>query len=338
MYTLGIETSCDETSVAVVKDGNKLLSNIVISSLPLHKKYGGVIPEIAFRAQMESITCAADCALKEAGVKLKDIGLISVTDGPGLLGSLVVGLSFAKGVVLSSGITFTGVNHLYSHIYGCFLNIKVIPEFPFISLVVSGGHTSLFFVEDFDRIKILGSTQDDACGEAFDKVAKILGLVYPGGPIIEKMARSGNPGKIRFNCSNTSKPLDFSFSGIKTAVLYYVQGARCRIKDKGRGVRGKLLNDICASFQKTVIDTLIAKSLLACETKNNKKIVIGGGVAANNYLRQEFYRVLQEENGIKCYFPSLELCMDNAAMVAGLGYQLFRKGYRSDLDLNVLLN
>ncbi len=327
MYTLGIETSCDETSAAVVKDGNKLLSNIVISSLPLHKKYGGVVPEIAFRAQMESITCVADCALKEAGVKLKNIGLISVTEGPGLLGSLVVGLSFAKGVVLSSGISLTGVNHLYSHIYASFLSNKAIPEFPFVSLVVSGGHTSLFFMEDFDRVKILGSTQDDACGEAFDKAAKILGLGYPGGPIIEKMAKSGNPGKIRFNCSNTSKPLDFSFSGIKTAVLYYV-------RDNGRSS----LNDICASFQKTVIDTLIAKSLLACETKKNKKIVIGGGVAANNSLRREFYRALQEENGIKCYFPSLELCMDNAAMVAGLGYQLFRKGYRSDLDLNAALN
>ncbi|MFH1397913.1 MAG: tRNA (adenosine(37)-N6)-threonylcarbamoyltransferase complex transferase subunit TsaD [Candidatus Omnitrophota bacterium] len=327
MYTLGIETSCDETSAAVVKDGNKLLSNIVISSLPLHNKYGGVIPEIAFRAQMEAITYVADYALNEARVKLNNIRLISVTVGPGLLGSLVVGLSFAKGVVLSSGISLLGVNHLYSHIYASFLNNKAIPEFPFISLVVSGGHTSLFFMEDFDRIKILGSTQDDACGEAFDKTAKILGLGYPGGPIIEKMAKSANPYKIRFNCSNTNKALDFSFSGIKTAVLYYV-------RDNGRSA----LNDICASFQKTVIDTLIAKSLLACETKKTKKIVIGGGVAANNYLRREFYRVLQEENGIKCYFPNQELCMDNAAMVAGLGYQLFRKGYRSDLDLNAALN
>ncbi len=327
MYTLGIETSCDETSAAVVKDGSKLLSNIVVSSLFLHKKYGGVIPEIAFRAQMEAITCVADYALKRAKVKLNDIGLISVTNGPGLLGSLAVGLSFAKAIVLSSEISLIGVNHLYSHIYASFLSNKAIPEFPFVSLVVSGGHTSLFFMEDFDRIKILGSTQDDACGEAFDKAAKILGLGYPGGPIIEKMAKSGNPGKIRFNCSNTSKALNFSFSGIKTAVLYYV-------RDYGRSS----VNDICASFQKTVVDTLIAKSLLACETKKTKKIVIGGGVAANNYLRQEFYRTLQGENGIKCYFPSKELCMDNAAMVAGLGYQLFRKGYRSELDLNVVFH
>jgi N6-L-threonylcarbamoyladenine synthase len=327
MYTLGIETSCDETSAAVVKDSHELLSNIVISSLPLHKKYGGVIPEIAFRAQIESITSVADCALKEAGVKLKDIGLVSVTGGPGLLGSLVVGLSFAKGIALSLGIPFTGVNHLYSHIYASFFSNKAMPKFPFVSLVVSGGHTSLFFMEDFDRIKILGSTQDDACGEAFDKVAKILGLGYPGGPIIEKMAKTGNPDKIKFNCSNTNEPLNFSFSGVKTAVLYY-------IRNNGRFS----LNDVCASFQKSVIETLIAKSFLACKIKKTKKIVIGGGVAANNFLRQEFYRILQKENGIKCYFPIKELCMDNAAMVAGLGYQLFGKGYKSDLDLNITLN
>ncbi|MBU2258315.1 MAG: tRNA (adenosine(37)-N6)-threonylcarbamoyltransferase complex transferase subunit TsaD, partial [Candidatus Omnitrophica bacterium] len=247
MYTLGIETSCDETSAAIVKDGRRFLSNIVISSLPLHKKYGGVIPEIAFRMQMEVITCAADCALKEAGIKLNNIGLISVTDGPGLLGSLVVGLSFAKGTSLSLDVPLIGVNHLHSHIYANFLNNRTPPKFPFVSLVVSGGHTSLFFMKDFDRIEILGSTQDDACGEAFDKAAKIIGLGYPGGPILEKMAKNGDPGKIKFNCSNTQRHLDFSFSGIKTAVLYYARGS---FTGK-RKLKSNKLNDICASFQKT---------------------------------------------------------------------------------------
>jgi len=344
MYVLGIETSCDETSAAIVKDGREILSNEVSSSLKFHQRYGGIVPEIASRMQLETITAVTDSAIKEAQVKLKDIGLISVTNGPGLLGSLLVGISFAKGISLSLGIPLLGLNHLYSHIYAGFLN-GIDIQLPFVALVVSGGHTSLFYVEDFDQIKLLGSTQDDACGEAFDKVAKILGLGYPGGPIIEQLARKGNPRKIKFSCSNTKDPLDFSFSGIKTAVLYYVKNYlkinnlhytkdnSCQLS----AVSCQLIYDIAASFQETVIETLIKKSLLACKIKKTNRLVIGGGVAANNRLREEFYAETKK-NKVKIYFPPKELCLDNAAMVAGLGYRLFKKGYRSNLDLSADLN
>ncbi|MFH1640922.1 MAG: tRNA (adenosine(37)-N6)-threonylcarbamoyltransferase complex transferase subunit TsaD, partial [Candidatus Omnitrophota bacterium] len=222
MYVLGIETSCDETAASVVKDGRYILSNVVISSLRFHKRYGGIVPEIAFRMQLEMITKIADRAIKEAQIGLKDVKMISVTCGPGLLGSLLVGISFAKSASLSLGIPLLGVNHLYGHFYASFLENSPV-KFPFMSLVVSGGHTSLFFIKDFDKIELLGSTQDDACGEAFDKVAKILGLGYPGGPLIERLSRRGNPTKIRLGCSETKNQLDFSFSGIKTAVLYYMR-------------------------------------------------------------------------------------------------------------------
>jgi len=324
---LGIETSCDETSVSVVKDGRKILSNSVSSSLKFHKKYGGVVPEIASRMQLEIITEVADAAVREAGVSLKDIGLVSVTSGPGLLGSLLVGISFAKAASLSLNIPLLGINHVYSHIYANFLNGEAV-QLPFVALVVSGGHTSLFYVRDFQKIEILGQTQDDACGEAFDKVAKILGLGYPGGPLIERLARQGNAKKIKFRCSGTKGQLDFSFSGIKTAVLYLVRHKRLSLAEK---------RDIAASFQEIVFDTLIKKSLLACKFKKVNRLVIGGGVAANNRLREKFYEVAQDE-GLNCYFPPTELCMDNAAMVAGLGYQLFKKGIRSGLDLTAELN
>lgn len=344
MNVLGIETSCDETAAAVVKDGKKILSNVVSSSLRFHKRYGGVVPEIASRMQLETIAQVADCALKKAKMELKDISLISVTVGPGLLGSLLVGISFAKAVSISRGIPLLGISHLYSHIYANFLDSQAI-RLPFIALVVSGGHTNLFYVEDFDKIKLLGATQDDACGEAFDKVAKILGLGYPGGPIIEKMARRGSFEKIKFNCSGTRGPLDFSFSGIKTAVLYYVRKQSMvhspQATEKGHGGRWTvdrgLICDIAASFQEAVVNTLIEKSLLACKLKQVNRLVIGGGVAANNRLKEQFYEKAKVRQ-IKVYFPKQGLCMDNAAMVAGLGCRLFKKGYRSGLDLNADLN
>lgn len=325
MYVLGIETSCDETAAAVVKDGKKIFSNLVASSLRFHKRYGGIVPEIASRKQLETIAQVVDSAIKESGIKLKDIGLLSVTCGPGLSGSLVVGIAFAKSVVLSLSIPLLGMSHLYSHIYASFLNGRSIP-LPFVALVVSGGHTNLFYVKDFDEIKLLGSTLDDACGEAFDKVGKILGLGYPGGPLIEKLARRGNPKKIKFHCSDTKRPLDFSFSGIKTAVLYYVTS-------QVSGVTSKKA-DIAASFQESVIDTLIQKSLFACKVKKSNRLVMGGGVVANNRLREKF-ATETKKNKIRLYFPPQNLCLDNAAMVAGLGYRLFKKGYRSGLDLNV---
>lgn len=322
MNVLGLETSCDETSASVVSDGRKILSNTVSSSLRFHKIYGGIIPEIASRMQLETITAVTDSALKESGVRLKGIDLISVTSGPGLLGSLLVGISFAKAVSLGLHIPLLGVNHVYSHIYANFLNDNGV-KFPFVALVVSGGHTSLFYLRDFNKIEVLGETQDDACGEAFDKVGKILGLGYPGGPHIEKLAVSGDAKRFRFRCSGTKNPLNFSFSGIKTAVLYIVRNKRLNVAQK---------KDICASFQETVIDTLIQKSFFACKLKKVNRLVVGGGVAANNCLRKKFYQTAKN-NGVRCYFPAKELCMDNAAMVAGLGFQLFRKGERAGLQL-----
>lgn len=326
MHVLGIETSCDETSAAVVKDGCLVKSNITATSLSLHRKYGGVVPEIAFRKQLETIVDVTDTALKEARVSLKTIDLISVTNGPGLLGSLLVGISFAKAIALARNIPVLGVNHLYSHIYSSLLDNQI--KAPFIALIVSGGHTSLFYIRDFTKLELIGSTLDDACGEAFDKVAKILNLGYPGGPIIERIARKGNPKKIKFSCLNPSRPLDFSFSGIKTGVLYYL---------KDRPIVSGSKSDISASFQDSVINTLIKKSMLACQIKNVSRMVVGGGVAANSKLREKFKQEAKNK-GIDCYFPSRGFCMDNAAMVAGLGYHLFKKGERSDLSLNAALN
>jgi N6-L-threonylcarbamoyladenine synthase len=324
MIALGIETSCDETSAAIVRDGKIVLSNVVASSLEFHKKYGGVIPEIASRIQLESISEVTDTAVKDAHIGLKNIDLICVTNGPGLLGSLLVGISFAKSLSLSLNIPLLGVNHVHSHFYANFLNGKKV-KLPFVGLVVSGGHTNLYFVKDFNKICLLGETRDDACGEAFDKVAKILGLGYPGGPIIEKLAKKGDPKKIKFNCASLKNGLDFSFSGIKTAVLYHVKGRRLSLREK---------QDICASFQEAVISCLIQKSFQACKLLKAKQLVIGGGVVANSHLRERFIQA-QDSHGIECFFPQKSLCMDNAAMVCGLGYQLYKKGYCSGLDLTL---
>jgi N6-L-threonylcarbamoyladenine synthase len=345
MYVLGIETSCDETAASVVKDGKVILSHVITSSLKEHKKYGGIVPEVAFRRQLETITEVVDSALIEANLRLKNINLVSVTSGPGLAGSLLVGVSFAKAISLSSTIPLLGINHLYSHIYASFLD-KMRPELPFVALIISGGHTSLFYVEDFNKIETLGTTCDDASGEAFDKVAKILGLGYPGGPIIERLARAGNPKKIKFACSHTQRPLDFSFSGIKTAVLYYVKKhpvihnlkqTREKRNQRLSTINYGLTCDIAASFQEAVINTLMRKSFLACRMKKVKRLVIGGGVAANQRLRERFYQEAGKE-GLVSYFPPREFCLDNAAMVAGLGYQLFKKGCMSNLNLNLDLN
>ncbi len=333
MYVLGIETSCDETAASVVKDGRRILSNVVSSSLEFHRRYGGVIPEIASRMQLETIAEVSDSAIKKARIKLKDIGLVSVTAGPGLIGSLLVGISFAKSLSFSLDIPLLGINHLYGHLYASFLNGGEI-KLPFVALVVSGGHTSLFYVKGFTQIQLLGATLDDACGEAFDKVAKILGLGYPGGPLIERLAKKGNPQKIKFSCSNARNPLDFSFSGIKTAVLYYLKAQGSRLKAQGIMQNPlPLVRDIAASFQEAVIDTLIQKSLFACKTKKINRLVLGGGVVVNNRLREKFYPEARK-NKVKVYFPQPKLCLDNAAMVAGLGYRLFKAGHRSNLDLS----
>ncbi|HTY45656.1 MAG TPA: tRNA (adenosine(37)-N6)-threonylcarbamoyltransferase complex transferase subunit TsaD [Patescibacteria group bacterium] len=327
MIVLGIETSCDETSAALVKNGRDVLSNVVSSSLAFHSKYGGVVPEIASRMQLEAIVKVTDTALRQAGIKRQNIGLVCVTHAPGLLGSLVVGLSFAKALSVSLRVPVLGVNHLCSHIYANFLDARPI-RLPFVALIISGGHTSLFFVRDFNAIRSIGATLDDACGEAFDKVAKILGLGYPGGPPIERLALRGDPHKFRFKCSETRRPLDFSFSGIKTAVLYQAKGANVRAPEKA---------DIAASFQEAVVETVARKAMAACRRYKVPRLVVGGGVAANSRLRQVF-RQQAPAAGVEVYFPPKPLCMDNAAMVAGLGYRLYMKGARSDLSLGVELN
>ncbi|TAM34395.1 tRNA (adenosine(37)-N6)-threonylcarbamoyltransferase complex transferase subunit TsaD [bacterium] len=327
MIVLGIESSCDETGAAIVKNGREVLANVVASSLKFHSKYGGVVPEIASRMQLESVAGVYSEAIKTAGIKPEQIDLVSLTVKPGLPGSLLVGISFAKALALSLDKPLLGINHIYSHIYANFLchrNIKL----PGIGLVVSGGHTSLFYIKDFSAIREIGSTRDDACGEAFDKVAKILGAGYPGGPLIERLAKRGNKEKIRLACCGTSDELDFSFSGIKTAVLYYL---------KGRKVNLELKQDLAACFQESAVDALIKKSLLACRREKIKQLLIGGGVAANNRFRSKL-ETSAREAGIRCFFPCMELCMDNAAMVAGLAYQLYKKGARDDLYLNMQSN
>lgn len=319
MISLGIETSCDETSASLVENGRRILSNVIASSLNLHRKHQGIIPEIASRAHIESISLVVKQALKEAGRKIIDIDLVCVTKGPGLIGSLLVGISFARGLSYALKKPLVGVDHLEAHLYASFLSAE--PALPFIGLVVSGGHTSLFLVKKGFAFKTLGATVDDAAGEAFDKVAAILKLGYPGGPEIERIARSGNPKAVKLSCMGP-QGLDFSFSGIKTAVLYRSQAAGRRLQPA----------DMAASFQRAVVEALVEKSLLACERNKIKTLVIGGGVSANKYLRNRF----NQEAGmrdIKAYFPAPALSLDNAAMIAGLGCQLYKHGKRSNYHL-----
>ena len=328
-FVLGIETSCDETSAAVVKDGRQILSNVVLSSLHLHKPYNGVVPEIASRHHAELIDNVIRKAFRESGVGIGKIRLIAVTNGPGLIGALLVGLSAAKGLVLANKIPFVGINHIWAHLYASWMGIRRAgPKFPFVGLVVSGGHTNLAFVKDFDKYENLGQTTDDAAGEAFDKVAKILKLGYPGGPVIEKIARRGDSGSIRFPKSLLDEnSMDFSFSGIKTAVLYYVR----KIEAEGSRLTDRI-PDICASFQEAVIDVIVKKSVRACLKSGSKALTAGGGVVMNSRLRRRLAGECKKFK-IDVHFPARGLCMDNAAMIAGLGYQLYKKGYRDNLDL-----
>jgi len=342
MITLGIETSCDETSAAVTS-GKRVLSNIVTSSVHLHKKYGGVVPEIASRYHLEYILEVTEEALKKADKRLDAIKLIAVTNGPGLVGALLTGISFAKALSYSRGIPLVGVNHVLAHLYSAFLNEGEKPEFPFVGLVVSGGHTALFHCEDVDKKSLLGQTQDDAVGEAYDKVAKLLGLGYPGGPAIERAAlASKRSERIIFPKSQTGEDsLDFSFSGIKTAVLYYVrkqEAARTGSGAEKKSVKlalsdPKLTSDISYWFQETALDMLVEKTVSACRKFSAKTVVIGGGVAANKRLREK----LKEAGGMfgfKVFFPEFRYCLDNGAMIGVLGSELYGRGYRSDMYLS----
>jgi len=333
MRVLAIETSCDDTGAAIILNGRKILSNIVSSQVPIHQKYGGVVPELASRKHIESIVPIVTEALNKAKVTLKEIDGIAVTQGPGLVGSLLVGLSFAKSVAFATGLPFIGVNHIEAHLSAIFLDEKP-PRFPFIGLVVSGGHTSLFRMDGFGKYQRLGQTRDDAAGEAFDKVGKLLGLGYPGGPIIDELSKTGNPKAVRFPRPVLAKnSLDFSFSGLKTAVVNYVKTH----PEPPESYPDGLVKDIVSSFQEAIIDVLVKKTIQAAQHQGLNRIVLSGGVAANQRLRQ---RMKEEaiERKLKVYIPSPIFCTDNAAMVGVVGYEYLKQGIRSPLSLNAFSN
>lgn len=327
---LAIESSCDETAAAVVRDGREVLSNVISSQIALHTLYGGVVPEIASRKHIEKINQVIEEALSEAGMELKDMDAIAVTYGPGLVGALLVGVSAAKAISFASGIPLVGVHHIEGHISANYIENKDL-EPPFVCLVVSGGHSHLVVVKDYGEYEIVGRTRDDAAGEAFDKVARAIGLGYPGGPKIDKLAKEGNPDAIAFPRAKVdTNEYDFSFSGLKSAVLNYLNG--CQMK--GEEVNAA---DVAASFQKAVIDVLVDHSLHAVKEFGFDKFAIAGGVASNSSLRAAFETRCAEQ-GIKFYHPSPIFCTDNAAMIGTAGYYEFLKGTRSGLDLNAVPN
>jgi N6-L-threonylcarbamoyladenine synthase len=329
MLVLAIETSCDDTGVAVVEDGRRILSNIVSSQIPIHKKYGGVVPELASRKHIESIVPMVTEALNQAEAKLEDIGGIAVTHGPGLVGSLLVGLSFAKSLSFATGIPLIGINHIEGHLSAIFLE-KAPPKFPFIGLVVSGGHTSLYRVDGYGKLKRLGQTRDDAAGEAFDKVAKLLGLGYPGGPIIDELSLKGDAKAIRFPRPSLSKnSFDFSFSGLKTSVVHYVKAN----PEPPTGYPEDRLRDLVSSFQEAVVDVLVKKTLQLARHEELKKVVLCGGVAANRRLRERMKEEASQDK-IKVFIPRPSFCTDNAAMVGVVGYEYLKRGIQSPFSLN----
>ena len=326
MNVLGIETSCDETSVAVISD-EELKANL-ISSQDFHSKYGGVVPELSSRAHLQIIIPLMKDALEKSGLKLKDIDLICATAGPGLIGALLVGLTFAKGLAYSTDKTFIPVNHIEGHIFSGFL-MKDKPEFPYLALVVSGGHTLLLLVESFNSVIKLGTTVDDAAGEAFDKVAKMLGLGYPGGPKIQKAAGKGDKGKILFPVADLADKYNFSFSGLKTAVLRYIQ----KNYDANEKIPENDLYDIAASFQNAVIRALIQNTERALNEFDVNSISLVGGVAANGELRKEITDLAIKYNK-KVVIPDMEFCGDNAAMIAYRGLKVFESGEKFDLSFS----
>jgi len=327
---LAIESSCDETAAAVVKDGREVLSNVIYSQIELHTAYGGVVPEIASRKHIEKINQVAQAALNQAGKKLADITAIAVTYGPGLVGPLLIGVSFAKALSFASGIPLVGVNHIEGHISANYIEHKELCP-PFACLVASGGHSHLVAVEDYGEYKVIGRTRDDAAGEAFDKVARAIGLGYPGGPKIDKVSRQGNPDAIRFPRAKVEESAyDFSFSGLKSAVLNYLNG--CRMK-------GEEINqaDVAASFQKAVVDVLVERSMAAAGEYGFTKFAIAGGVASNSSLREAFVEACKREK-IAFYYPSPVFCTDNAAMIGAAGYYEYQKGVRHGYGLNAVPN
>ena len=323
VYILGIESSCDETSVAVIKNGREILSNIIDTQIPIHEKYGGVVPEIASRNHIEAISRVTKKALEEANVTFNDIDAITPTYGPGLVGALLVGVSYAKALSFAINKPLVGVNHIQGHIAANYLTYKELKP-PFLCLLVSGGNTQIVYVRDYTEFEVLGKTRDDAIGEAFDKVARVVGLDYPGGPKVDKLAKTGTPN-IKLPKTHFENSLDFSFSGIKTAVI----NINHNTKDINKA-------DLCASFEKTVTEVLIENIRKAIEQTGMKSLAIAGGVSANSYIRSEILKLQNDD--LKVYMPDLKLCTDNAAMIGSAGYYNFINGKRDEFDLNAVPN
>ena len=328
MNILAIESSCDETAAAVVQDGRKVLSNIISSQIEIHKLYGGVVPEIASRKHIEKVIQVVDEALKEASLTMNEIDAVAVTYGPGLVGALLVGVSAAKSIAFAHNKPLIGVHHIEGHISANYIENEEL-EPPFLCLVVSGGHTNLVIVKDYGEYEVLGKTRDDAAGEAFDKVARAIGLGYPGGPKIQKISEEGNKDAIAFPRAKVAdNPFDFSFSGLKSSVLNYINS--CEMK-------GEEINkaDIAASFQEAVVDVLVSHTIEGAKQLGFKKIAMAGGVASNIALREEMKEAC-ERRGFKFYHPSPILCTDNAAMIGAAAYYDYKKGLISDLTLNAV--
>lgn len=325
---LGIESSCDDTSAAVIKNST-ILSN-VIAGQAVHEKYGGVVPELASRAHQQNIIPVVDAAIKQAGISADDIDAIAFTRGPGLLGSLVVGTSFAKAFAMAKNIPLIDVNHMHGHVLAHFIDQEnqSKPQFPFLCLTVSGGHTQIVLVKNYLEMEIIGTTIDDAAGEAFDKTAKILGLPYPGGPLIDKYAKLGNENRFEFAKPNMPN-YDFSFSGLKTSILYFLQ-KQTKIQDDFMETE---LNDICASVQKSILDILFVKLLKASKDLDIKQIAIAGGVSANSGLRKKLQEV-GKIHGWEVYIPKFEFCTDNAAMIAMTGYFMYQEKIFTDQSVS----
>ena len=325
IYILGIESSCDETAAAVVKNGREVLSNIISSQVPIHRKFGGVVPEIASRKHIEKVLPVIDEALEQAGLGIEDIDGIAVTYGPGLVGALLVGLSAAKALAFALDKPLIGVNHLEGHVFANFLVDEEL-EPPFMALVVSGGHTALMKVKDFNSFELLGQTKDDAAGEAFDKIARVMGLQYPGGPEIELLAKDGNPTAIDFPRALMDQTYNFSFSGLKSAVINYIHNEKQAERSINRA-------DVAASFQNAIVDVLVKKSVRALLESGLKTIVLAGGVSANKVLQKELAAAVGTI-GARLVHPKPVLCTDNAVMIACRGYYKYLNNEFSGMDLN----
>lgn len=330
LVTLAIESSCDETAAAVLLEGRQVLSNIISSQIDIHKLYGGVVPEIASRHHLNNINAVVDQAMDEAEISMEDVDMIGVTYGPGLVGALLIGLATAKAYALAAGKPLMGVHHIQGHICANYIEHKEL-EPPFMALVISGGHTNIVEVTDYNKCSVLGGTRDDAAGEAYDKVARVLGLGYPGGPLIDKIAKEGNPHAVEFKRVFLEKgSLDFSFSGIKTGVLNYINSE----KQAGRQINTA---DVAASFQAAVLEVIVTKTVKAAVDMGKDKIVMAGGVASNSRLR-EMLREECDKKKIELYYPSPILCTDNAAMIGCAAYYRYMAGERDDLTLDAIPN